>query len=160
MGIDSDPKLLYSFCKVMVQTSIEKTIIYGDESGEKRPPDRLDFRYIDSFVKLIVFILKMFSFNKHEFMTKVLEFIGEVLEEDYRVNTVQFNQRPYYRMLMNILTAVNHSGCFNQKTQGLILFSIADLFKSLSPSFYPGFSFSWLELISHKQFLPHFLKSQ
>jgi hypothetical protein len=116
MGIDSDPKLLYSFCKVMIQTSIEKTIIYGDESGEKRPPDRLDFRYIDSFVKLIVFILKMFSFNKHEFMTKVLEFIGEVLEEDYRVNTVQFNQRPYYRMLMNILTAVNHSGCFNQKT--------------------------------------------
>ena len=60
MGIDSDPKLLFSFCKVMVQTSIEKSLVFGDGSGEKRPVDRLDFRYIDSFVKLIVVLLKMF----------------------------------------------------------------------------------------------------
>ena len=73
-------------------------------------------RYIDAFVKLIVVLLKMFQLNKHEFMTKVLEFIGEVLDEDHRVNKTQFNQRPYHRMLMNILTAVNHSDCFNQKT--------------------------------------------
>lgn len=159
MGIDSEPKLLFSFCRVMVQTSIEKALIYGDDSGENRPADRLDFRYIDSFVKLIVIILKMFSFNKHEFMTKVLEFIGEVLDEDHRNKKAEFNQRPYYRMLMNILTAVNHSDCFNQKTQLLILFSMADLFKNLSPTLYPAFCFSWLELISHKQFLPHFLRA-
>lgn len=113
MGIDSDQKLLFSFCKVMVQTSIEKSLVFGDASGEKRPVDRLDFRYIDSFVKLIVVLLKMFQLNKHEFMTKVLEFIGEVLDEDHRIKKAQFNQRPYYRMLMNILTAVNHSDCFN-----------------------------------------------
>jgi hypothetical protein len=91
-------------------------------------------------------------------MTKVLEFIGEVLDEDHRVNKANFNQRPYHRMLMNILTAVNHSDCFNQKTQKLILFSVSDLLINLSPSFYPGFCFAWLELISHKSFLPHFLK--
>ena len=113
MGIDSDPKLLFSFCKVMVQTSIEKSLVYGDGSNEKRPDDRLDFRYIDSFVKLIVVLLKMFQLNKHEFMTKILEFIGEVLDDDHRIKKANFNQRPYYRMLMNILTAVNHSDCFN-----------------------------------------------
>ena len=150
MGIDSDQKLLFSFCKVMVKTSIEKSLYYGDESGERRPADRLDFRYIDSFVKLIVILLKMFQFNKHEFMTKVLEFIGEVLDEDHKTKRADFNQRPYHRMLMNILTAVNHSDCFNQKTQRLILFSMADLFQNLSPEFYPAFCFSWLELISHK----------
>lgn len=107
---------IVSFCKVMVRTSIEKAIVYGDESGEKRPADRLDFRYIDSSVKLIVVLLTMFSFNKHEFMTKVLEFIGEVLEEEHRTKKTEFNQRPYYRMFMNILTAINHSDCFNQKT--------------------------------------------
>ena len=160
MGIDSDPNLLFSFCKVMVHTSIEKALYFGDDSGEKRPADRLDFRYIDSFVKLIIILLTMFNFNKHEFMTKVLEFIGEVLDEDHRTKKAEFNQRPYYRMLMNILTAVNISDCFNQKTQLLILFSMADLFKQLSPQYYPAFCFSWLELISHKQFLPHFLRIQ
>lgn len=154
---------IVSFCKVMVRTSIERAIeypiVYGDESQEKRPADRLDFRYIDSFVKLIVVLLTMFSFNKHEVMTKVLEFIGEVLDEEHRTKKKDFNQRPYYRMLMNILTAINHSDCFNPKTQLLILFSMSDLLKTLNPSHYPGFAFSWLELISHKQFLPHFLRA-
>jgi len=144
----------------MVKTSIEKALYYGDDSGEKRPSDRLDLRYIDSFVKLIVVLLTMFSFNKHEFMTKVFEFIGEVLDEDHHLNKANFNQRPYYRMMMNILTAVNAPYCFNPKTQLLILFSMADLFKNLSPQKYPAFCFAWLELISHKQFLPHFLKAQ
>ena len=159
MGIDTEPSLRASFQRVMVKTSIEKALEYGDGSGEQRPPDRLDFRYIDSFVKLTVVLLKMFDFNKHEFMTKVLDYIGDVLDEDHRTKKAQFNQRPYYRMLMNILTAVNHSDCFNSKTQLLILFSMADLFKRLSPSAYPAFCFSWLELISHKQFLPHFLRA-
>jgi hypothetical protein len=108
-----------SFCKVMVRTSIEKTIVYGDESREKRPADRLDFRYIDSFVKLIVVLLTMYSFNKHEFMAKVLEYIGEMVDEEHKTKKTEFNQRPYYRMLMNILTAINHThlDCFNQKTQ-------------------------------------------
>jgi len=149
MGIVTEPRLLFSFCKVMVHTSIEKAVTFGD-TGEKRPADRLDFRYIDSFVKLIVVLLSKFNFNKHEFMTKILEFIGEVLDEDHRTKKADFNQRPYYRMLMNILTAVNHSDCFNQKTHLLILYSMADLFKSLSPSYYPAFCFAWLDLISHK----------
>lgn len=115
MGIMTEPRSLFVFCKVMVHTSIEKALLYGD-SGEQRPADRLDYRYIDSFVKLIVVLLRKFSFNKHEFMTKVFEFIGEVLDEDHKAKKALFNQRPYYRMLVNILTAVNHSGCFNNKT--------------------------------------------
>lgn len=55
----------------MVETSIEKALVFGD-SGENRPSDRLDFRYIDSFVKLVVVLLLNFNLNKHEFMHKVL----------------------------------------------------------------------------------------
>lgn len=36
---------------------------------------------------------------------------------------------------------------------------MADLFKHLNPSEFPAFAFAWLELISHKQFLPHFLRA-
>ena len=61
---------------------------------------------------------------------------------------------------MSILTAVNKSDCFNQKIQRQILFDIADLLKELNPNNYPAFAFAWLELISHKQFMPHFIKRQ
>lgn len=61
-------------------------------------------------------------------------------------------------MLMNILTAVNISNCFTQKVQRQILLDIADLFNDLNPNKLPAFAFAWLELISHKQFMPHFIK--
>ena len=162
MGIEkSDSQLLFNLTKVMVKVSIEKALYYGDESGERRPADRLDFRYIDSFVKLIVMLLKMLNnFNVHELMSKTLDIIKKVLEEDHQVNKGNFNQRPYYRMLFNIMAAFNHPDCFNQKIQQQILYSMADLFKSLNPMQFPGFCFAWLELISHKQFLPNFLKQQ
>ncbi len=67
----SKPTVLFQFCSVMVETSIEKALVFGD-SGENRPADRLDFRYIDSFVKLVVVLLLNFNLNKHEFMHKVL----------------------------------------------------------------------------------------
>jgi len=37
------------------------------------------------------------------------------------------------------------------------LFSLADLFNKLNPKEYPAFSFAWLELVSHKLFMPFFL---
>ena len=48
-------------------------------------------------------------------MTKILEFIGEILDKDHKTNKALLNQRPYYKIIINILTAIN-SGCFNQKT--------------------------------------------
>ena len=50
--------------------------------------------------------------------------------------------------------------CFNQKIQRQILFDMADLLQELNPNYYPAFAFAWLELISHKLFMPHFIKSQ
>jgi CCR4-NOT transcription complex subunit 1 len=108
----------------------------------------------------MVVLLKTSDINKHEFMSKVFEAIHEVLDEDHKNKKTEFNQKPYYRLLINILTAVNNSQFFNPKTHLLILFSLADLFNKLNPNKYPAFSFAWLELISHKQFMPHFLSAQ
>ena len=35
---------------------------------------------------------------------------------------------------------------------------MANLFQDLNPNNYPAFAFAWLELISHKLFLPYFIK--
>lgn len=80
----TNSEMMSNFCKVMVQTSIEKAL-YMD-SGEKRPSDRLDYRYIGSFIKLISVLMKTQNFNKHKFMIKVFEAIEEVLDEDHNSN--------------------------------------------------------------------------
>jgi len=89
MDIFRDAEMMAIFCKVMVVTSIEKALV--GNNGEKRPNDRLDYRYIESFIKLIVVLLKTSDFNKHEFMSKVFEAIQETLDDDHRVNRNAFN---------------------------------------------------------------------
>ena len=61
---------------------------------------------------------------------------------------------------MNILRAVTNENMLNQKIQKQILFEMSDLLKELSPNVYPAFAFAWLELISHKLFMPYFIKSE
>jgi hypothetical protein len=107
MGLYKDSEIMYNFCKVMAEVSIERAL-YTME-GTKRPQDRLDYRYIESFLKLMVVLLKTSDINKHEFMSKVFEAIHEVLDEDHKNKKTEFNQKPYYRLLINILTAVNNS---------------------------------------------------
>lgn len=66
----------------MVDVSIERALF--TEEGIRRPYDRLDYRYIESFLKLMVVLLKTSDINKHEFMSKLFEAIHEVLDEDHK----------------------------------------------------------------------------
>lgn len=60
---------------------------------------------------------------------------------------------------MSILTAVNMSEAFDYHTRKAILFDMADFLLEMNPNNYPAFSFAWLELISHRYFMPHFIKT-
>mmetsp|Transcript_48325 Transcript_48325/g.35511 ORF Transcript_48325/g.35511 Transcript_48325/m.35511 type:complete len:228 (+) Transcript_48325:875-1558(+) len=60
---------------------------------------------------------------------------------------------------MGLLIAFNRYPCFNPQTQQLVLISMAELFQKLNPLKFPAFAFSWIELISHKYFMPHFLQA-
>lgn len=87
--IFKNSEMMSNFCKVMVQISIEKALLTS--TGEKRPNDRLDYRFIESFIKMIVVLLMTSDFNKHEFMNKVFEAIHEILEQDHNQNKANFN---------------------------------------------------------------------
>jgi hypothetical protein len=65
----------------MVRSSIDLTLQRGGEG--KTQNALLDYRYIDSFVKLVVVLLKTFDFNKQEFMSRIFEFVRVKLDEDH-----------------------------------------------------------------------------
>lgn len=77
LQIEKDTVNLYEFCSVSINTSIDLTI-------DKRTNNALlNYQFIDSFVKLIVLLLKAFEFNKQEFIQKILENISKKLEQDH-----------------------------------------------------------------------------
>ncbi len=81
------------------------------------------------------------------------------MDEDHTTKRGEFNQKPYYRLLINILRVMNESNILKKThlthLQGL--YSLADLLIKINPMKYPAFAFAWLELISHKTFMPEFL---
>jgi CCR4-NOT transcription complex subunit 1 len=46
---------------------------------------------------------------------------------------------------------------FNQETKRLIFHFLSKMFIKIQPLKFPAFAFAWLELISDKQFMPHFI---
>lgn len=145
----------------MIEMSVERAL-YMNDSMTKRPADRPVYRYIDCFLNLVVLSLMMFNsssdtINKHEFMAQLFEAVHQVLDEDHKSKKGKFNQKPYYRLLINILRVMNNSHVLNQKTHLQVLFSLADLLIKINPKEYPAFAFAWLEMISHKTFMPEFL---
>ena len=50
-------------------------------------------------------------------MIKVFESIYQILDQDHKTNLLEFNQKPYYRILLSLYTIINLSQCFNPQTQ-------------------------------------------
>ena len=104
---------MLKFCKNMLELSVEKAI-YLSDGVTKRSADRLVYRYIESFLNFLVVSLMNFTssgdgMNKHEFLAQVFDAIFQVLDEDHRNKKGEFNQKPYYRILIIILRVVSNS---------------------------------------------------
>jgi len=99
------------FCRIMVKESIE--LAQHTKFGERRLNNNtLDYRFIDSFIKLVICLLTASELNKMQFMSKIFEFIRQKLDDDHFSQQKVFNQKPYYRILMVILRAVTMGECF------------------------------------------------
>lgn len=73
-----------------------------------------------------------------------------------------FDQRPYHRLLLNL---VNELGPSEPKVEQSLVFVpllnvYTQAFLAVSPLTCPGFAFAWMNIISHPNFMPHLLLSR
>jgi len=68
-----------------------------------------------------------------------------------------FNQRPYLRLFNNLLHDLNTPDPLLDSNHIDVLIAFAQHFRYLRPQRVPGFLFAWLELISHRMFMPKLL---
>jgi CCR4-NOT transcription complex subunit 1 len=71
--------------------------------------------------------------------------------------TGPWDQRPWYRILMNVVIDVNKPDPELEPIRMGILSVFAAAFHVSQPLVVPNFSFSWFELVSHRHFLPNLL---
>lgn len=134
-------------------------------------PTAMDFSYIDAYSKLIIVILKsVINADKNQMLESILESTILALTKNHELHRGSFNQRPFFRLFFNLIFVISYFFFFSslilpsqdiqrkeynfnneEITQFTSIFIMA--LEKLQPLRYPGFAFSWLQLIFNPNFI-------
>lgn len=121
----------------------------------------LSFVVVDAYVKLVVLVLKYSSVDqgstKLPVLPKILSAIVRVIQKDAEERKTFFNPRPFFRLFVNWILDLTGPDPAVDGFNFQVLASLANAFHMLQPLKVPGFSFAWLELVSHRSFMPKLL---
>ncbi|KAL2514000.1 transcription regulator [Forsythia ovata] len=120
----------------------------------------LSFLAIDIFAKLVFSILKFSpdqGSSKLSLLPKVLAVTVKFIQKDAEEKRTSFNPRPYFRLFINWLLDLCSLDPVFDGANFQVLTVLANAFHALQPLKVPGFSFAWLELVSHRSFMPKLL---
>ncbi|KAI3965367.1 hypothetical protein MKX01_042848 [Papaver californicum] len=121
----------------------------------------LSFVAIDMYAKLVFLILKYCAVdqgsNKLFLLPKILLVTVRVIQKDADERKIAFNPRPYFRLFVNWLLDLGSPDPVLEGANFQILTAFANAFHALQPLKVPGFSYAWLELVSHRSFMPKLL---
>nr|KAJ3421725.1 hypothetical protein HK105_002492 [Polyrhizophydium stewartii] len=152
------------FFRVCTELSIES---YHNIKAANVAPARA-YQAVDAFARLIVLLVVHHSDpagaddNKARLnlTAKILSIIVLVLVHAHEQSQTHFNQRPFFRLFSSLLNDLRQYEMQLQPIDIQILSAISNTFNTLQPSFLPGFAFAWMQLISHRNFMPRLLLSE
>ena len=136
-----------------------------DASGA---PSMLNFTVIDALSKLFLLLVRLADKESGDMsarvnlLSRVLNAVVRTLVEDHEAKKTrreQFDQRPYYRLLSNLSQDLGLPDASQEPSPAVIplLVTYSQAYSMLVPTAVPGFAFSWLQLISHRYFMPQLL---
>ncbi|KFK30583.1 hypothetical protein AALP_AA6G000600 [Arabis alpina] len=119
------------------------------------------FAGIDIYAKLVFSILNYFpeqeSSCKPLVLSKIMAATVRYMFKDADDKKTSLNPRPYFRLFINWLLDLCSLDPATDGENCQVLISFADAFHALQPLKIPAFSFAWLELVSHRSFMPKLL---
>lgn len=148
----AEPHQIDFFFKTLIELAVAKS----------RYEQEIDYGPIDSFTKMTHFIVALARpEQKAKVLGRVLSCLRQTLQKAVLRQGKKFNQRPYFRILLNIMTDCSQpeDTFMDVKLVMELLVPIADMLHEINPCKVPAFCFPWLELTSHRFFMPKLLKS-
>ncbi|XP_048431931.1 CCR4-NOT transcription complex subunit 1 isoform X3 [Pyrus x bretschneideri] len=147
------------FFRVLTELSVAHCLssemtIPGTLQTPQQVPN-FSFLAIDIYAKLVFLILK--GSNKLFLLSKILAVTVRFIEKDAEEKKGSFNPRPYFRLIVNWLLDLGSLDPVIDGANFQILTAFANAFHALQPLKVPTFSFAWLELVSHRSFMPKML---
>eukprot|EP00736_Rhodelphis_marinus_P014468 Rmarinus@m.14689 len=160
-GVLSTDETTTRFFRIIVEMSCD-----AHERASASASHEYAARYaaIDSASKLFLLLVRKISdrpSTRLPLFCKVLAVIARVLVRTYKIRKTDFSQRPFYRFFTNFFQDLKDSSDPQLELANMnVLHAFFAVLMSLRPSLLPGFAFAWLELISHRFFVPKLLQSK
>ncbi|KAG0199082.1 hypothetical protein BGX28_007595 [Mortierella sp. GBA30] len=161
-GVLKGEEISSLFFRVCTEMSVESYTKY------KVTNTAAAYQGVDAFVKLIVTLVKHYSDPqgvnhsgaKVTYLTTLLSIIVLVLAQSHEQRRGEFNQKPFLRLFSGLLTEMMTSYESSPAMYFQILTAFSNTFQTLQPLVFPGFTYGWLSLISHRAFMPKFLLAE
>ncbi|XP_066906424.1 CCR4-NOT transcription complex subunit 1 isoform X2 [Halyomorpha halys] len=159
-GILKTDDLITRFFRLSTQMVVELCYrLLPDVTGTSATAVRNKmFHTVDAYVKLISLLVKHSgdannSQTKINLLNKVLGIVAGVLQQDHETHQTEFQQLPYQRIFIMLFLELNGTEPILDAINFQILTAYFHTLHILRPSKSPGFSYAWLELVSHRIFL-------
>lgn len=150
------------FLRLCIESSIES---YDREEMSSNGITNEGYFAIDCLAKLIVLLVKnqgevdgAVRGNKPAYMNSILSLITLILNSHHVMRGERFNQRVFFRLFSSILCEWHDLAREGYAQDRDMVLVFAENFLMLEPRHFPGFTYSWLILVSHRIFMPGLLK--
>ncbi|KAJ6337998.1 hypothetical protein OIU76_007635 [Salix suchowensis] len=161
-GLLKGDEMTDRFFRVLMEISVahclSSEVINSNGLQSPHQMQNLSFLAIDIYAKLVFSILKVEQGSSKLFpLSKILSITVKFIQKDSEEKKNSFNARPYFRLFISWLRDLLSPEPIGDGVNFQILTAFAGAFHNLQPLKVPGFSYVWLSLVSHRNFMPRLL---
>jgi CCR4-NOT transcription complex subunit 1 len=178
LGIVQSEELCRRFFTLLIEACVDQTLkAMAAAAAAGGVEASVDFSTIDALVKMVAFVQKYVDVGVQPLQSEVgsrsarlpmrlsllssfLNAAVRVLLRDFGARLERFNQRPYLRLLSMLLVELHQPDPLFDSNNPYVLLALASAMHAIRPSVVPAFCFAWLELVSHRMFMPKILISR
>lgn len=164
-NILSDDAMVTSLLRTAITTSIKE---YNANVTTQAPLPNLSamnqtiqpYIVIDCLARLLVEIVRnskgMEKEKRINYVKTLFSVITLMICNDHEVKGETFSERPYFRLILSFLAGFHEVASDDDSIDGIYI-ALAETLQILQPIAIPGFTFSWMSLISNRYFMPSIL---
>ncbi|XP_014752689.1 CCR4-NOT transcription complex subunit 1 isoform X3 [Brachypodium distachyon] len=167
MGLLKGDESTERFIRILTELAVTRSLVSeqivapGGLSQQSSQQPHISYFPIDSYSKLVSMVLKHSSVemgpNEGSLLPKILSVTVKIIQKDAEEKKSLFNPRPFFRLFINWLNDLSSSDPHHDGANFQVLTAFANAFHLLQPLRIPSLSFAWLELVSHRTFMPRLL---
>ena len=168
-GVGKSEENSERFFRVSTELVIEAVLKSATPPESGTGASVLHYNVVDAYAKLVALLFKYMNSGggmekvaaqRINLLNKVLGITVRCLmsaSESAKTSGQKFDQRPWFRLLLNLIQDLNLPDPQLDSISLQILGVFGSALHVVQPCVLPSFSFAWLELVSHRMFLPNLL---